>query len=379
MKHEHLTIMFTDIKGFTSRTSKSSRKDLHKLLELHEELIEPVFHDFEGTVIKTIGDAFMVRFGSPTDAVLCGREIHRVLDAYNKDKDIDEKIEVRVAINSGECTVKGNDVFGETVNIAARLEGIADAGDIYFTEAVYLSMNKNEIPTAEVGYRHFKGVPDEVKVYKVIRESKKRGILAKKDKPVKHHKRSEGGWWKRNWKWVTLGVLIFLILSAVADKKKQQEELKELGLEGDDKQELTDEIMKIAKDVDNYINQDNKLRALKGLQRLRAISDKLGNPEDIEQGIELLQQRFDERFGVAPTLSKIDPKIEPASQPILDPEDPDTAELEQIIREVRRDIRDGDEFNARRGIDDLYDWERDGADIMPVINELERLFDDRFN
>src|SRR3989344_8941315 len=189
METKHLTIMFTDVKGFTARTSSSSRKELHKMLELHEELIAPIFKRFRGKIVKTIGDAFMVTFPSPTDAVLCGIEIQKVLANHNESAEDGDRLEVRVAINSGEVTVKNNDVFGEAVNIAARLEGIADAGDIYFTESVYLAMNKSEIPTAEVGYRHFKGIPEDIKVYKVLNEKKKKGkIFRRKEKAVVREK-----------------------------------------------------------------------------------------------------------------------------------------------------------------------------------------------
>ena len=127
MKVKHLSIMFTDIKGFTSKTAKKSRKELSRMLELHDALIRPIFKEFGGKVIKTIGDAFLVTFTSPTDAVLCGIKIQKVLAKHNKYNDDGDRLEVRVAINSGEVTVKGNDIFGDAVNTAARLEGVAEA------------------------------------------------------------------------------------------------------------------------------------------------------------------------------------------------------------------------------------------------------------
>ena len=76
---------------------------------------------------------------------------------------------VRIAISTGEVTEdERGDVFGEPVNLAARLEGIAEAGTIYLTETTFLSMNRNEIPTLEVGHRVFKGIPDEVKVFRIL-------------------------------------------------------------------------------------------------------------------------------------------------------------------------------------------------------------------
>jgi len=170
METENLTVMFTDIKGFTSRTSNQSRAEINKLLELHDKLIRPVLSRFKGKVIKTMGDAFLVTFKSPTNAVLCGIKIQEVLNKHNAKCPEDDQLNIRIAINTGEVNIRGNDVFGEAVNIAARIEGIAEAGEIYFTESVYLSMNKREIPSAEIGHRYLKGIPHEIKVYKVLKE-----------------------------------------------------------------------------------------------------------------------------------------------------------------------------------------------------------------
>jgi len=73
VKTKNLTIMITDIKGFTPKTSKSSREQLQKMLELHDQLVCPFFNEYGGKIVKTIGDSFLTTFHSPTDAVLCGK------------------------------------------------------------------------------------------------------------------------------------------------------------------------------------------------------------------------------------------------------------------------------------------------------------------
>jgi|GEM_PF-4580119 len=171
MHTRHLTVMFTDIKGFTDKSSGKTRAELVSLLDEHDQLVRPIFGTFGGNIIKTVGDAFLVVFESPTDAVLCGMKIQKTLREHNSTVRADERLEVRVAINSGEVTVKNGDVFGEAVNITARIEEIAEENEIYFTEAVYLAMNKNEVPSAEIGHRYLKGIPNEIKIYKVIQES----------------------------------------------------------------------------------------------------------------------------------------------------------------------------------------------------------------
>jgi class 3 adenylate cyclase len=166
----NLTILFTDIQGFTARTSSSTRADVKSLLEEHERLLSPVFAHFHGTVVKTIGDAFLVTFESPTDAVVCGLAIQEVLRQHNAQVPEGRKLAVRVAINVGEVEVRDGDVFGEPVNLAARLEGITDAGEVFFTEAVYLTMNRQEAPSTSVGEHTFKGIPGTVRVYKVLQD-----------------------------------------------------------------------------------------------------------------------------------------------------------------------------------------------------------------
>src|SRR5688500_9832785 len=140
--------MFTDIKGFTDRTSQVPREELRDLLSKHDTLLRPMFSAFRGRVIKTIGDAFLVVFGSPTDAVVCGMAVQEVLRKHNASVGETDRFHVRVAVNVGDVEERGSDVFGEAVNLASRLEGIAEAGEVWFTEAVYLTMNRHEAPTA---------------------------------------------------------------------------------------------------------------------------------------------------------------------------------------------------------------------------------------
>ncbi|MDO8804232.1 MAG: adenylate/guanylate cyclase domain-containing protein [Elusimicrobiota bacterium] len=171
METRNITIMLTDIKGFTSKTAGFSRAQTQEMLAKHRELVLPVIEKFGGRLVKTIGDAFLVAFNSPTDAVICGVEVQTVLRAHNEGKTPAEKIEIRIAINSGEVAIHDDgDIYGDAVNITSRLESIAEAGEVFFTESVYLSMNKTEVPSSEIGYRQFKGIPEKIKVFRVLRE-----------------------------------------------------------------------------------------------------------------------------------------------------------------------------------------------------------------
>ncbi|HVC08572.1 MAG TPA: RDD family protein [Elusimicrobiota bacterium] len=169
-KTSHLTVLLTDIKGFTDKTSRKSRAEILAMLEKHKELVLPVLTGRGGRLVKTIGDAFLMTFESPTDAVLAGVAVQDALRGYNSGRAADDRIDVRVAINSGEVTLADNDIFGDPVNITARIEGVAEAGEVFFTEAVYLAMNKNEVPSSEIGLLQLKGIPEKIRVYKVKRE-----------------------------------------------------------------------------------------------------------------------------------------------------------------------------------------------------------------
>ncbi|WPB81579.1 adenylate/guanylate cyclase domain-containing protein [Archangium violaceum] len=169
MKTANLAIVFTDIQGFTERTSRQTLEQNQRLLKVHHDLLTPVFKAFGGRIIKSIGDAFLVTFESPTQAVLGGMAIQDRLWQYNRSVLEAERLDVRVAINVGEVRVESNDVFGEPVNIASRVESIAEAGEVFFTEAVYLAMNKAEVPSQEVGAFELKGIPGKIRVFRVPR------------------------------------------------------------------------------------------------------------------------------------------------------------------------------------------------------------------
>jgi class 3 adenylate cyclase len=168
----NLTILLTDIEDFTPKTSRKTRADILRMLEEHKGIVLPVLEGKGGRLIKTIGDAFLVVFESPTDAVLAGVEVQRLLREHNANKHGDDRLDVRIAINAGEVTLADNDVFGEPVNITARINGIAEAGEVFFTEAVYLAMNKMEVPSSEVGLLQLKGIAEKIRVYKVVREKR---------------------------------------------------------------------------------------------------------------------------------------------------------------------------------------------------------------
>ena len=184
-----LAVMFTDIKGFTARTAHSSREDLVSLLEQHERLVVPIAQGYGGTLIKSIGDAFLFVFESPTNAVLAGIQIQERLRAFNQVTAAKDQIELRIGINVGEVTIVNNDVFGDAVNVASRVESATEPMEIMVTHGVVLAMNQEEVGKlltqyklrlADSGMHSLKGVASPVQLYHIqSRTAAKRRPTAK--------------------------------------------------------------------------------------------------------------------------------------------------------------------------------------------------------
>lgn len=169
MRTANYAVMFTDIKGFTERTSRQTRAENARLLRLHDALLLPVIHGYGGRRVKTIGDAYLVVFDSATRALACGAALQDRLSLYNRWVRELDRIEVRVAVNAGEVRVAEGDVFGEAVNIAARVEEVADAGEVCFSEAVYLLADRSWIEVEELGPHTLRGVPEPVRLFRLRR------------------------------------------------------------------------------------------------------------------------------------------------------------------------------------------------------------------
>jgi TolB-like protein/class 3 adenylate cyclase/Tfp pilus assembly protein PilF len=122
-------IMFTDMVGY-SALNQRDEKLAQELLEEHRQLLRPIFPRFNGTEIKTIGDAFLVEFNSALEAAQCAIEIQRALAKRNADIPPDRRIEVRIGVHIGDVVHRAGDVYGDGVNIASRIEQLANAGGI---------------------------------------------------------------------------------------------------------------------------------------------------------------------------------------------------------------------------------------------------------
>src|SRR5436190_9236722 len=113
---ESLTIMIVDIVGYAGRTARQSREENKELLRDFNGLMLPLIARFGGKRIKTMGDAYLVTFRSPTDGVRCSMAMQDAMANYNISHHLGDPVLIRVALNAGEVRLEKSDVFGEAVN-----------------------------------------------------------------------------------------------------------------------------------------------------------------------------------------------------------------------------------------------------------------------
>src|ERR1044071_9660713 len=153
-------IMFTDIVGYTALMGNDEQKAF-ELLKKNREIHKPLIKQFHGTWIKELGDGVMVSFHTVTDAVFCAAAIHQA--AIHIDG-----LQYRIGIHLGEVVFENNDVFGDGVNIASRLQALASPGSTWVSEAVYNNLvNKKDIISEFIKEEKLKNVSEPVKVYEI--------------------------------------------------------------------------------------------------------------------------------------------------------------------------------------------------------------------
>ncbi|MBI3756652.1 MAG: adenylate/guanylate cyclase domain-containing protein [Deltaproteobacteria bacterium] len=117
-------LMFTDIVGF-SRQMGANEAHMLRRLAVHNQLIQHAVTEHHGHVIKTIGDAFLVDFPSVVNAVQCAQHIQQQFKLHNAEKEATEQIHIRIGVHLGDIVQQDGDVFGDGVNVASRLQGLA--------------------------------------------------------------------------------------------------------------------------------------------------------------------------------------------------------------------------------------------------------------
>src|SRR5438067_1222050 len=153
--------MFTDIAGYTALMGSDEQKAF-QLLKKNRQIQQPLIKQYNGKWIKELGDGVLASFQTVTDAVFCATAIHSAC------KDV-EGLKLRIGIHLGEVIFEDNDVFGDGVNIASRLQALAPIGATCISESVHLNVeNKKDIQTKFLKEEMLKNVREPVKIYEVI-------------------------------------------------------------------------------------------------------------------------------------------------------------------------------------------------------------------
>lgn len=162
-------IMFTDIAGYTSLTEADENLAL-KLLEEHRKIVRPIVSAHGGKEVKTMGDAFLVEFGSAAEATRCAIEIQKSLREFNSDRRPEEKILLRVGIHLGDVVHSAEDVYGDAVNVASRIQSLSDRGGISVSRQIYDSVHNKlrDVKFESLGLKQLKNVRGEVEVFRIV-------------------------------------------------------------------------------------------------------------------------------------------------------------------------------------------------------------------
>ena len=130
-------ILAADVVGY-SRLMGADEEGTHERLKAHlREVVDPKIREHHGRIVKTTGDGVLAEFASVVDAVRCAVAVQQAMPERNTDVGADNRIELRIGINLGDVIVEGDDLYGDGVNIAARIEPLADAGGVFVSNTVH--------------------------------------------------------------------------------------------------------------------------------------------------------------------------------------------------------------------------------------------------
>src|SRR5687767_11344999 len=130
-------ILAADVAGYSRLIGLDEEGTLARLKELRRSLIDPKISEHRGRIVKTMGDGLLVQFASAVDAVRCAVEVQREIKQRHAETDEERRMEFRIGINVGDVVIDGDDIHGEGVNVAARLEGLSEPGEICVSAGVY--------------------------------------------------------------------------------------------------------------------------------------------------------------------------------------------------------------------------------------------------
>jgi adenylate cyclase len=161
-------IIAADVAGYSRLMGVDEEGTLERLKALRRELLDPKIAEHKGRIVKTTGDGMLVEFASVVDAVRCAVAVQQAMPERDAGVETDKRIELRIGINLGDVIVEGDDLYGDGVNIAARIEALADAGGVFVSNTVHDHV-RDRLPFLfeDLGEQQVKNIARPVRVYRV--------------------------------------------------------------------------------------------------------------------------------------------------------------------------------------------------------------------
>ena len=166
-------ILAADVAGYSRLIEADEEGALSRLKTLRSEVIDPKIAGYHGRLVKTTGDGLLVEFASVVDALRCAVEMQTALAKSNDRMPPDRRIAFRIGINVGDIVVEDGDIFGDGVNVAARLEGLAKPGGICVSARVREdAAGKLDLAFEDIGEQSLKNIAPPVRVFRVLTAAK---------------------------------------------------------------------------------------------------------------------------------------------------------------------------------------------------------------
>jgi len=167
MKRRLAAIMATDVVGYSRLIRADEEGTIAALKALRADLINPKIDEYHGRIVKLMGDGMLVEFASVVDAVHAAVETQQAVVDHNSDVPADKRIELRIGINLGDVVIDGDDIQGDGINVAARLEGMAEPGGICVSGMVYEGVrDRIDVPFDDLGEQTLKNISRPIRVYR---------------------------------------------------------------------------------------------------------------------------------------------------------------------------------------------------------------------
>jgi class 3 adenylate cyclase len=165
-------IMATDVVGYSRLMEQEELGTIAALKERRRTILTPLVAHYQGRIVKVMGDSVLVEFASAVNVVACAVELQKQMVVANDGLDEPRHIRLRVGINLGDIVVEGSDIYGDGVSIAARLEAIAEPGEILVSRTAYDHIkNNSKAQISDLGSKSLKNIAAPVRVYRVQQQS----------------------------------------------------------------------------------------------------------------------------------------------------------------------------------------------------------------